>query len=250
MESVEQELPTGMVVGRFVVDIQDGPDPDKKPELLPATGTITFRSSIPYLQIIGSVVGDFTMFRGPFVAVLDEDGFVSTRNPDSPNAIMYRGMTLLANDSDLMSTKNWTWTASFDLKDPTGRQLSYPQTTFTVGTGQVVDLTKVIKVPASPGVGITQLEGALGRAEQAAQDSNESALKAIQFANTTDEFIGGVLSDPETVSGTALSAAIAQRIVTKADRQGQRLDQLLQRNGPHGHAVPGTPLGVTQLSAG
>lgn len=209
MESVEQELPTGEVVGRFVVDIQDSPDPDKKPELVPATGTITFRSSIPYLQIIGSVVGDFTMFRGPFVSVLDEDGFVSTRNPDSPDEIMYRGMTLIANDSDLMLTKDWTWTATFNLTGHDGRPLAYPQTTFTVGTGQIVDLTKVLKVPASPGVGVTQLEGALGRAEQAALDANESALKAIQFANTTDEFIGGVLIDPETVSGAAINAAIA-----------------------------------------
>lgn len=180
------ELPYGKINGRFIVEIQDGPDPNEAPDLIAAKGTITLKADVDYLQVIGSDIGDFTMWKGPFKAELDEEGYLSTINPET-GKIMYRGMSLLSNDSPLMSVNGWTWTATFNLTTPIGKSISIPPTSFTLGTGEDKDLTTLIRVPATSGYGLPQAEASALRAEEAALKAQEFSEIALDIKRMADE---------------------------------------------------------------
>lgn len=174
MADLNLKLPTGRVVGRFITEVQDNDDPDMDPQLVPAVGRVTIKSAIDYLKIEDPIAGVFTTFRGPHVAILDRDGYLSTPRPDS-NIPMYPGVTLWANDSENISVKGWTYTASFELRTLSGKSLDLPPVTFELGTNEVVDLSEVIKVPSSPGYGLPQAEAAALRAEAIAQSIRDDA---------------------------------------------------------------------------
>lgn len=171
-------LPTGKVIGRFIVEVQDDDDIDQDPQLIPATGTIMIRPSVDYLTINDPVVGPFTTFRGPHIAILDSEGYISTASPTTQEP-MYRGAVLWANDSKDMSVNGWTYTAHFDLKTQTGKSLDLPSTTFELATGQILDLANAIKVPATPGYGLPQAEAAAIRAEAIAKSILEDAESGL-----------------------------------------------------------------------
>lgn len=203
MADVPVNLPTGRVVGRFIVEVQDNNDPGEEPQLVPATGEVLIKSSIDHLQIFDPILGDFITFRGPHKGVIDADGFLSTPLTDS-NEPNYTGMTLWSNDSSKMSVKGWTYTATFNLKTLGGRDLNLPAVTFELATGQILDLAKVTRVPASPGYGLPQAEGAALRAEAFSAASAESAAKAIGFADTTDQFVASLALNPSSETTKAI----------------------------------------------
>lgn len=183
MAEVPLELPTGRVVGKFIFEVQDNNDLGADPQLVPVTGDITIKSAIDNLTIFDQTLGKFVTFRGPHKAILNSEGELAT--PDPTTGIpMYTGMTLWSNDSDTLSVKGWTYTATFNLKTADGRTLNLPPATFTLATGQVVDLADVVKVPATPGYGLPQAEGAALRAEAAAQVALD--VKAMADAGEFD----------------------------------------------------------------
>lgn len=183
MADLNLKLPTGRVVGRFITEVQDNDDPDMDPQLVPAVGRVTIKSAIDYLKIDDSIAGVFTTFRGPHVAVLDEDGYLSTPHPDT-NKSMYPWMSLWANDSENISVKGWTYTASFELRTRSGKSLELPPVTFELGTNEILDLSEVVKVPSTPGYGLPQAEAAAIRAANSAEKSEGLLLAATQIAQS------------------------------------------------------------------
>lgn len=183
MAEVPIELPTGRVVGRFIFEVQDNDDPGEEPQLIPVTGDVTIKSSIDNLTIFDPTLGKFITFRGPHKAIVDASGELSTPDPTT-NEPMYPGISLWSNDSDKLSVKGWTYTATFNLKTIDGKALNLQPVTFTLATGQEVDLADVVKVPATPGYGLPQAEGAALRAEAAALEAEQSSAAAIQMAQS------------------------------------------------------------------
>lgn len=193
MAEVDLDLPTGRVVGRFIVEVQDNNDRDTEPQLVPATGEVTIKSSIEHLQIYDSEHGNLITFRGPHKGVVDSEGRLSTPIPDSSEP-MYRDMVLWSNDSDNLSVKGWTYTATFNLKTLDGRALALPAITFELATGQVYDLARGLKVPSTPGYGLPQAEASALRAEAIAQSVRDDANNGLLDGEAATLEIGQVVS--------------------------------------------------------
>ena len=203
MAEVPLELPTGRVVGKFIFEVQDNSDPGEEPQLIPVTGDIIIKSSIDNLSIFDQSLGKFITFRGPHKAIVNSLGELATPDPITGDP-MYTGMSLWSNDSEKLSVKGWTYTATFNLKTSDGKTLNLPPATFTLATGQEVDLADVIKVPATPGYGLPQAEGAALRAEAAAVESSQSSLTAIQMAQSViDRADTGEFDGDQGVPGNA-----------------------------------------------
>lgn len=216
MAEVPLELPTGRVVGKFIFEVQDNSDPGEEPQLVPVTGDIIIKSSIENLSVFDQSLGKFITFRGPHKAIINSLGELATPDPIYGEP-MYTGMSLWSNDSDKLSVKGWTYTATFNLKTVEGKNLDLPPATFTLATGQEVDLADVIRVPATPGYGLPQAEGAALRAESAAVSAGEdaeealaAAVRAEAVAGATDAGVASLLVD-----GVRTGAAIDARINTQ-----------------------------------
>lgn len=262
MAEVPLELPTGRVVGKFIFEVQDNRDPGEEPQLVPVTGDIIIKSSIDNLSIFDQSLGKFITFRGPHKAIINSLGELAT--PDQiTGEPMYTGMSLWSNDSDKLSVKGWTYTATFNLKTADGKTLNLPPAIFTLATGQVVDLADVIRVPATPGYGLPQAEGAALRAEAAAQVALD--VKAMAEAGELDGEKGdvGPMGPPValeigTVSASAgnpadddiMSTLILSGTKTQAAIKAQIPIEQIGEQGPKGDPggwTTAAPLGTADL---
>lgn len=182
---------TGKVEGRFVVGVIDGPDPDDEPDAIPAQGTITFAASVPYLPNPTANPAPVTILKAPIVAVLDAEGYLSARLPDGTAGA--RGVRLIATDDPDLSVQGWTWTVTYAFENVNGVRPQIAAHSMALPTGATVDLTSVVKVPSSTGIGVEQAEAlaaaAQAAAAQAAADvvaAREAAQEAAQAAQPTD----------------------------------------------------------------
>ena len=82
---------TGLVTGRFVVGVADGPDADAEPDVIPAQGTVTFTASVPYLPNPTATPAPVTILKAPIVGVLDGDGYLCVPDPGDPLKAGARG---------------------------------------------------------------------------------------------------------------------------------------------------------------
>jgi len=188
---IEDNVPVGRLTGRFVVEVQDNADPDQKAQLVPATGEIFVKASIGTLKITDPVTGKFITFRGPHRAILDDEGYLCTPYPGT-DTIMYRDLVLWSNDSDMLDVKGWTYTATFNLKDKTGRQLTLSAINFELATDQIKDLADAVPTASSPGYGLGLAEQSALQAAQSAVASKQSAEEAQALAqNVVDRASAG-----------------------------------------------------------
>lgn len=146
------KVSTGKVEGQFIVGVIDGPDEDDEPDLIPATGTITFTTNVPYFPVPAGEPNPFTILRTTMVGVLDDEGYLCTPST-AFNEPPRRGFKLIATDSENLSVVDWTWTATPMFKDVNGTSLgsAIPAFSFHVPSGSVQDLTELVKLPASSG---------------------------------------------------------------------------------------------------
>lgn len=170
MSALPAELSTGMVHGRFIVALVDGDDADQEPEVIPATGRVSFKASVGYVPVPVTAEGPVTVMKGPITGVLDNEGYLSTPHPTTGEP-MYRGVKLLATDDQDMAVKDWTWTADYRFDSVNATTMQIPAHSFALPGGAVVDLTTMVKVPSSPGYGLPQAEAAALRAETASAES-------------------------------------------------------------------------------
>ena len=174
---------SGRVVGRFAVGVVDGVDEDDEPDLIPARGTVTFTASVPYLPNVAASP-PITILGSPRVAVLDEEGYVCTPNPANPSVAGKRGMRLEATDDPGAGVTGWTWNATYRFTDAKGSPLmvSIPTFAFELPAGEERDLTRVVKIPSSKGIGVERAEALADMAAAAALSSADSAEVAVAVA--------------------------------------------------------------------
>ena len=172
---------TGLVRGRFVVGVIDGPDPDDEPDAIPAQGTITFTASVPYLP---NPSASTTILKAPIVAVLDDEGWLCVRLPDGTAGA--RGVRLVATDDEDLSVTGWTWTVTYAFENVNGTRPQIASHSMALPTGATVDLTSVVRVPSSAGIGVEQAEALAASAATAAHEAAQAAHEASQAAQATD----------------------------------------------------------------
>lgn len=225
---------TGEVVGRYIADVIDGADTNLDPDARPVRGRIVFTASVPYLPNPTAAPAPVTIMRVPIIGVLDADGYLCTPYPGTLEP-QYRGVRLIATDDPDLSVEGWTWDVTYMFDPIDGYKIAIPAHGFTLPSGTTVDLTKVAKVPSSPGYSLPQAEAAALRAEEAALSSAQdsaaavaAALRAEQAASATDQGITEMLADPDTQSGGLLAGLLGPKadaqdvdlaLSGKADRQ-------------------------------
>lgn len=217
MSELPIEVSTGTVHGRFIVAFADGDDVGQDPDATIVQGKIVFSPGIPYSPLPVTSEGPVTMFVAPVTGVLDSEGYLCTPHPLT-GWPMYRGVKLVATDDADLSVTGWTWTATYQLEPTVSANLAIPAHSFALPSGASVDLSSLVKVPASPGYGLPQAEAAAFRAESAAlsagADATEAvaaALRAEQVAGATDAGVASLLTDPLTDTGGALAEALAPK---------------------------------------
>ena len=195
MSALPAELSTGMVHGRFIVAMIDGDDTDQEPEVIPASGKIVFKASVPYVPVPVTSEGPVTVLKGPITGVLDSDGYLCTPHPVTSEP-MYRGVKLLATDDPDMAVTDWTWTAEYRLDSVGAVTLAIAAHSFALPSGAEVDLTTLVKVPSSPGYGLPQAEAAVLRAEAIAQSVRDDADAGLFDGEAATVEVGQVVSGP------------------------------------------------------
>lgn len=169
----------GTITGRFVIGVTDGPDEDTNPDVIPASGSVTFTPRVAYSPYAEGE--PFTLVRAPIRAVLDKDGYLCT--PVEAGEPI-RGVKLFATDDGAVI--NWSYSVKYTFNATNGLTPAIPEHDIAVPTGSTQDLSDSVKVPNSPGLGIPQMEAAVLRAEAAAQTAKTLFPRWFTFANYSD----------------------------------------------------------------
>lgn len=216
-------IATGRVTGQFLAGIVDGADDDQEPDAVPASGSVTFTASVPYLPGPTATPNPATILTTSIVAVLDREGYLCTpvegsRAPD------YRGVRLIATEATDISVIGWTWNATYSFNPVAGQNIAIPDHSFSLPSGGTVDLTTVVKVPSSTGIGTEQAEALAASAQAAALQSAldasaaaASAAEAAGAAQVTDDNIAALVSNPDTATGLEVAALIDEANAGKLD---------------------------------
>lgn len=211
--AIPANFSTGRVTGQFIVGVADGPDDDDEPDFIPAAGVVAFTASTPYLPHPAADPNPVTMLKTTILAILDSEGYICTPRPDNPTVAGRRGIRLVATDDAGASVEGWTWNATPQFVDVNGSVIHDAIRTFNFAlpAGSTVDLTTVVKVPASQGIGTEQAVAALAKAKEAAESAaaDAAAVKAQALAN--DEGVAAfIASGPKTTA--ALTAVVETKI--------------------------------------
>lgn len=213
---------TGLVTGQFIVGMVDGPDAGAEPDVLPATGTITFKAAVDYLPGAAGGSPSPTVLPVPVVGVLDYEGYVCTPD-EAGNLGGRRGVRLLANDNPASASKGWTWQVTYALTGA-GQALPVPSHAIYLRSWAEVDLTTHIPVPGSPGVSKEQAvtlaadaQNAAADAAVAAEAAAASAAAAATAVAATDTNVGALVNNAAAVTGAAVRSLAASAASGKLD---------------------------------
>lgn len=199
----------GLVRARYVAGIGDGDDEGRTPDVVPLTGTVTFTLSATVIRVVTAQPVPTTVYPTPIVATLDGEGYLTYRDA--------RSVPLLATDDPAMSPTDLQWTASFDLRSPTGHSISGTPQRFTLPRGATVDLTEVAPlVTAAANTVITQ--GARGEPGKDGKDgvdgapgpntvpTNEAIAQAVTVEGPARRAIVGEIVSMRLARGAASTA--------------------------------------------
>jgi Phage tail repeat like len=154
-------MATGTFVGQWLVMDVDGTGPAPGAAAPACAGVVTFSPRVPYLPDATAVPNPVTVVGADLVGILDAEGFLCTPDPDSPDLPGVRGLSLVSSDDPAGQVEDWTWHVTYQFTN-TSRQI--PAHDAYLPTGAVIDLTTVMKVPSSPGLGTEQAESLVAAA--------------------------------------------------------------------------------------
>lgn len=177
-------ISTRWVEGQFLTNVNDGPDPDRRPDSIPAQGVVTFVAAVPYLPDATAEPNPATLLMIPRIAVLDEAGYICTpvRGTMTP---AYRGIMLECTDDPDGSVTGWTWNVKYAFKPIDGVTPVIDSHSFPLPMAEeALDLTTVVKVPSSVGIGKEQAEVLAASAQAAAQSAALNVIDARAAATT------------------------------------------------------------------
>lgn len=177
---------TGLVVGQFIVGFVDGVDANDEPDMVGARGTFEFAPAINYVPVPLGDPNPFTLLRDPFLAVLDDEGYLCTPDPDFPTKPGKRGLRLFATDSPTSSVKDWTWKVTPRFVNNMGMPIASYIAPFDIAvpTNGIVDLATAVKIPSSVGLGTEQVVVYATQAQDAAKYAARQAEYAAEEASS------------------------------------------------------------------
>lgn len=199
---------TGRVTGRFIVGVADGPDADAEPDMIPASGTITFTPSVPYLPNPAESV---TILKTAIVTVLDDQGYLCTPDPADPTKPGARGVRLVATDDPDLSVQGWTWNVTYNFASVNGTRPSITAHSIALPEGATVDLTSLVKVPSPKGIGTEQAEALAAAATAAALEASLAAQSASEAAQATDVGVASMIDQADTDTAAAVMGRVRSR---------------------------------------
>lgn len=210
----------GTVVGRFLTTVVDSADLDRYPDVIAATGTVTFTPNATYYK---NTALPATFITTPQVGTIDATGYlVDHRN--SP------GVVLMATDHSDLSPSGWTYRVTMSIN---GRQ--FTPFDIEVPAGGTVDLTTVMPAASSAGTVVVVSEAARIAAEGFADDAAVSAAQAQAIVDSIstdleqaiedyfeDNPVGGGVPDGGTTGqtikkNTATNGDVSWATLTKTD---------------------------------
>lgn len=231
---------TGLVIGQFGLGVVDSADPDMEPEVIPLAGTVTFTPSVPYLPNPTAAPNPITIVTSAITAVLDHEGYVCTPGPDGVTPF-YRGVRLFATNDPDLSVENWTWSVVYTFQPVKGIIPKIPSHAMALLEGEEIDLTKVVPVPSSPGIGTPQALALLAAAEAAAKSVRADADAGLFNGEAATLQIGSVSSGP------------VAEVINIGDEQNAILEITLEKGdkGDTGTGVPdaGTALQMMRMDS-
>lgn len=205
--SAPSNLSYGKVVWQTVSDIEDGSDPDVLPDFIAPTGTVTFVASMIAGRDITATPNPVTVVRDPIVAVLDDQGYLCTPDPDDQSVAGARGLWLIATDDPDLNPADWVYNVVYAIKGKDGRaiplrshQIYVP--TYTADPDNAVDLTSVGPVDNAATIGIPAAEAAAAAAVAAALAAEAALIDSSAFVNNE-------ISTPGTPAELSIKAKIA-----------------------------------------
>lgn len=198
-------VPSGRVVGRFVLGMVDGADINDEPDLIGASGTLEFTPSPTYMPMPTGGPDPYVLLPETFVAVLDSEGYICTPNALSGTAGT-RGIRLFATDNP-DTVHDWTWRV---LPRFTGTKATIPAFNISVPSGETVDIATAVKMPQSPGIGTEQVIALASSAQISARAAAEHAERAVDEASSAG--ISAFEASQLAAQALAVSRALEQRL--------------------------------------
>ena len=161
MANIPSNLSYGTVTGRFILAYGDSADSGQEPDAIPAAGAVYFTASPVFIKDASADPAAVTILPAVVEATLDSEGYICGFGTT-------RGVNLVATDDPQGNPVNWTWGVEFRLTDQGGTPVPLPGFSFSLPSGQTVDLTVLSPVPSANGtfylVGPTGATGAAGPA--------------------------------------------------------------------------------------
>jgi hypothetical protein len=159
MANIPSNLSYGTVTGRFILAYSDTIDAGAEPDAVPAAGSVFFTASPIFIKDTTASPAPVTILPAVVEATLNADGYICGFGTTP-------GVNLVATDDPQGNPVNWTWSVEFRLTDQSGIPFPLPGFSFSLPSGQTVDLTVLSPVPSADGtfylVGPTGPTGATG----------------------------------------------------------------------------------------
>lgn len=179
---------TGLVAGRFLL-----------PDGSAAQGSIRFTPGVQYLPDPTAAPWPATILNEPRTGILDVEGYLCRLDAEGqPGA---QGVPLIAGDDPDLSVQGWTWTAHYAFTNAT---FTIPDHAFFLPTDGELDLTTIVKVPNSTGVGTAQAAALAATAQAAAAQALAYTVDAAASADAAEQ-----------VMLSATSSATASKVVIR-----------------------------------
>lgn len=165
----------GTVTGRFATAVLTAGDVDGYPNMVPATTlTITFTASVESVLNRAATPAPVSIAMVPIVCTVNADGYLIGGDG-------LPGVKLIATNDTDVDPNGWTWGVSFLLG---GGRAPFRDFSMALPQGTTIDITNIIAVPSSTGVGLSQAQAAEAAAVAAASSASASATAAASSASS------------------------------------------------------------------
>ena len=156
MTQLPSNISYGTIVGQYIASVADSNDIDDKPDAVPLGGTITFIPTATSVKNATASPNPVTIVKTPVEGILDDEGYLCSKQLDPETGKPRRGLVLIANDDPDLNPTGWNYTVVYNLT-LNGKAVSSPSKhNIDVKTDVIGDLTLLAPVSAANGVPIIQ----------------------------------------------------------------------------------------------
>lgn len=221
------ELTYLIVEAKLTRTAVDSADAGAEPDGVPLSGQVTFKPNIGKTYSNGNLKG------GGRITVNTATGTEIVVVAPVPVTLAAGAFTIELVDPKcpaIINNSNWTWTAHFDLTDPSGAVVPQPDITFdSPPDSQLVNLADEVDVEISTG-GATFINEAAASATASAASAVSAAASAVSAAQAAslvgapaDAAVAALAGNPASATRAALSATYGPVLAARSPSAGQRI---------------------------